>query len=149
MTTILTIGILGAIISAITGTLWYGSSTPMGRWHLQYLGFDKLSEEDKQRRIAEAKPRMWKTYSGQLILSLLTSLFIGFVTSYTVLNGAPASAVYYYIPAIWACFTVPMTGQQLLWGSSGGSLAWKKFISDSAYNLITYLIIAFIATLFF
>ncbi|OGY94040.1 MAG: hypothetical protein A2406_00195 [Candidatus Komeilibacteria bacterium RIFOXYC1_FULL_37_11] len=146
---IIIVGFLGAVISAITGTLWYSGSTPMGKWHMQYLGFDKLSPEEKNKMIAEAKPKMWKSYSAQIILSFLTSFFIAFVTSYTVQNGGPASAVYYYIPMIWIAFTVPMIGQNILWGNHSGSLAWKQFFSGSFYNLITFLIIAFVATLFF
>lgn len=147
---ILLIGIIGAILSAIIGTIWYNPSlTPMGRWHMQYLGFDKLSKAEQDAKIAAAKPQMWKTYSAQLLLSLLTSLFIGFVTSYTVQNGAPANSVYYYVPMIWLAFTVPMIGQNILWGTCEGSLAWKKFFSESFSNLITYLLIAFVATLFF
>lgn len=146
-TTIILVGILGAIISAITGTLWYSGSTPMGKWHMHYLGFDKLSEEEKKRMIAEAKPKMWKSYSAQTILSLLTSLFIAFVTGYTVQNGGPANSVFYYVPMIWLAFTVPMIGQNIIWGKSEGALAWKRFFSDSLYNLITFLIIAFVAVL--
>ncbi len=149
MTTIILIAIIGAIISAVTGTLWYGGWTPMGRWHMQYLGFDKLSEEEKQKMIAEAKPKMWKTYSAQMFLSFLTSAFIALVTGFSISNGAPVSSVFYYIPMIWLCFTVPMIGQNILWGTSEGTLAWKRFFSDSLYNLITFFIIGFVATLFF
>jgi len=145
MGTIILVAILGAVISAITGTLWYMNSTPMGKWHEQYLGFDKLSVEEKQRLIAEAKPKMWKTYSSQMILSFFTSFFIAFVTSYTIQNGGPANATYFYVLTIWLAFTVPMIGQNILWGTSEGRLAWKRFFSDSIYNLITFLIIAFAA----
>ncbi|MEN9912941.1 MAG: hypothetical protein RLY66_349 [Candidatus Parcubacteria bacterium] len=150
MLTIILIGVIGAVISAVVGTFWYNPSlSPMGKWHMQYLGFDKLSEEEKKQKMEEAKPHMWKTYGAQILLSLLTSLFIAFVTSFSVQNGAPASSVFYYIPMIWLCFTVPMIGQNILWGTSCGSLAWKRFFSDIFSNLITFLLIAFIATLFF
>ncbi len=146
MTTIL-IGVLGAVISAMTGTLWYSGLTPMGKWHMQYLGFDKLSEEEKKKIIAKAKPKMWKSYLAQIILSFLTSFFIAFVASYTVKNGGQASAVFYYVIMIWVAFTMPMIGQNILWGKSEGGLAWKRFFSDSFYNLITFLIIAVVAIL--
>ncbi len=148
MTITIIVGVIGSIISAITGTLWYSDKTPMGKVHMRYLGFDKLSQAEKDALKQKAMPNMWKTYSLQMLLSLLTSLFIGFVTSYTVANGGPASAVYFYIVLIWIAFTVPMIGQNLLWGNAGRSLAWKKFFSDTLYNLITFLIIAFVATLF-
>lgn len=147
MGTVFLVAILGALISAITGTLWYMGSTPMGKWHMQYLGFDKLSEAEKQKLIAEAKPKMWKNYTAQMLLSFLTSSFIAFVTSYTIQNGGPANATFFYVLTIWLAFTVPMIGQNILWGKSEGSLAWKRFFSDSLYNLITFLIIAFVATL--
>lgn len=145
--TIIVIAVLGAVISAITGTLWYSGSTPMGKWHMQYLGFDKLSEEEKARLRAESMPKMWRVYSIQLLLSFLTSLFIAFTASYTVQNGGVASAVYYYVLMAWGAFTLPMIGQGLLWGRVEKSLAWKKFFSDNLYNLITFLIIAWVATL--
>lgn len=147
MGTIILIAVLGAIISAITGTLWYSGATPMGKWHMQYLGFDKLSAEEKAKLIAEAKPKMWKNYSLQLLLSLLTSLFIGFTASYTVQNGGAASAVYYYVLMAWGAFTLPIIGQGLLWGKVEKGLVWKKFFSDNLYNLITFLIIAWVAVL--
>ena len=146
MATIILIGVLGAVISAVVGTLWYSGQTPMGKWHMQYLGFDKLSDEEKAKLIAEAKPKMWKSYSAQIILSFLTSFFIAFVTNYTVQNGGEANAIYYYVLMIWVAFTVPMIGQNILWGKSEGSLAWKRFFSDSFSNLVTFLIVAFVAT---
>jgi len=51
MGTIILIGVLGAVISAVIGTFWYSGMTPMGKWHMQYLGFDKLSPEEKSANI--------------------------------------------------------------------------------------------------
>ena len=152
MIEILFVGVGGAIVSAVVGTIWYNPDwTSMGKWHMQYLGFDKLSKKEQEAIRNEMAPQMWKSYSVQLILSLLTSLFIAFVTSYSVQNGAPASSIYYYIPMIWLCFTVPIIGQNILWGTSTGNLAlaWKRFFSESFSSLITFMIIAYIATLVF
>ena len=149
MATILLVGVIGAIIGIAVGMLWYSDKTPMGRWHMASLGFDTLSPEERERVKAEAKPRMGKQFSAQALLSFITALFIGAVTSYSVQNGAPASSVFFYIPAIWLAFTVPLVGQNMLWGNARGALAWKRFVSDSCSNLITYLLIAFVATLFF
>lgn len=149
MTSIILVGIIGMIISAIFGTIWYSNATPMGRWHMEYLGFDKLSDEEKARMIAEAKPKMWKSYLAQMLLSFMTSIFIGFTTAYTVMNGGSASAVYYYVVMIWLTFIVPLVGQGLIWGTTSGSLVWKRFFSDSFANLFMFLLTAYVATLFF
>lgn len=140
---------LGACMSALVGTVWYAPFTPMGRWHMAYLGFDKRTKSEKDKRIASAKPRMWKSYVGQIALSFLTSFLIIFVTSETVLYGGPANAVYLYVVLAWLSFTVPMIGQSLLWGTCSGSLAWKRFVSDSLSNLLSFLLIAFLARLFY
>ncbi len=147
MMTVLLVGFLGAVISAITGTLWYSDKTPMGKLHMQYLGFDKLGAEEKAKLISEAKPKMWKSYGAQMFLSFLTSFFIAFIAYFTKISGGPASATYFYVLFVWLCFTVPMIGQNIIWSSSEGKLAWKRFASDISYNILTFLIIAFVATL--
>lgn len=149
MGTIILVAIIGAFISAIVWTLWYMPSTPMGKWHMQYVGFDKLSLEEKEKKMEEEKPKMPKKYLAQIFLSFITSIFIAFVTYYTVKNGGAASSVYFYVIFIWFCFTVPVIGQSMIWSSSSSCLAWKRFFSDSFSNLITFLLIAFVATLFF
>jgi hypothetical protein len=74
MTTIILLALAGTVIGAVVGTLWYSNATPMGKIHMRYLGFDKLSAEEQKRKIAEAKPKMWKMYLGQMALTFLTAL---------------------------------------------------------------------------
>lgn len=139
------VGILGAIASAMLGTFWYSMATPMGHWHMQYLGFDKLTKARQEKKMKDAMPGMWKLYGAQLLLSMVTSLFIGATAYFTAQNGGQASAVFFYVPSIWIAFTVPLIGQALLWGDCSASLAWKKFFSDSSFNLIANLVTAVIA----
>jgi len=144
MTTIILVGIIGAIISAVIGTFWYMPSTLMGKVHMQVLGFDKLSKEEQAKKIEEAKPHMWKMYLAQIFLSFLTSIFIAFIVSQ---QKDQMNYVYMEIFAIWLCFTLPIVGQALLWSNIDKKLAWKKFFSDTLSNLVTFLVIAFVASL--
>ncbi|MEN9338343.1 MAG: hypothetical protein RI945_68 [Candidatus Parcubacteria bacterium] len=144
ITTIILLGILGAIISAVLGTFWYSMATPMGRLHMRSLGFDKLSEEEKKKMIKEAKPHMWKSYLLQMFLSFLTSAFIAGIMLY---QKSMTSAVYGEIFAIWLCFTVPLIGQALIWNNHDRKLALKKFFSDGLFNLVVFLVIAFVFSL--
>lgn len=146
--TIILLGILGAIISAIIGTFWYSMSTPMGKVHMASLGFDKLSKEEQEKKIKEAKPHMWKSYLTQMFLSFLTSVFIAFVVNQYKHSGFPIYFAYGSVAAVWLCFTIPLVGQALLWSNCDRKLVWKKFVSDSLSNLFTYLIIVFLFNLF-
>ena len=53
MTTILILSLIGAILAAVVGTFWYSDKTPMGKIHMSYLGFDKLSKEEQEKVLLE------------------------------------------------------------------------------------------------
>ena len=148
MLTIFILAIIGAIIAAVVGTLWYSNSTPMGTIHMRYLGFDKLSLEEQKNKIAEAKPGMPKQYLLQMILSFLTSFSVVFVVIMTVRNGVSASIAIGFVVMNWLCFVVPTIGTGLLWSTCERAIVWKKFFSDIFSNLLTLLLIALLARLF-
>ncbi len=142
MTTVILLGILGAVISAVIGTFWYSMKTPMGRTHLETLGFNKLSKEEQEMKISEMKPKMWKYYLTQMFLSFLTSAFIAFIMIEQKAFGT--KIIYGEVFGVWLCFTVPLIGQSVLWGNVDPKLRWKKFFSDSLSNLVTFLLIVLI-----
>ncbi len=148
MTTVFILSIIGAIISAVIGTLWYSNKTPMGRTHMQFLGFDKLSPEEQKRKIEEAKPMMKKVYSAQMLLSFITSLWVVFVVIMSMRNGVTATVAYVFVLASWLCFVVPTIGTALLWGNCDSKIVWKKFFCDISYNFVNLLVIAILASLF-
>ena len=142
MGTIISLGILGAIISAGVGTFWYSMATPMGRLHMESIGFNKFSKEEQEMKMQEMKPKMWKYYLAQMFLSFLTSAFIAFVMIEQKDLGS--AIIYGEVATIWLCFVVPIIGQSLLWGNTDQKLQWKKFLSDSFSNLVTFFAIIFI-----
>lgn len=142
MITIILLGILGSIISAAIGTFWYSMATPMGKVHMESVGFNLLSKGEQEIKIKEMKPKMWKYYLAQIFLSFLTSSFIAFIM--LVQKAYGPVAVYAEIAGIWLCFTLPLVGQSLLWGNVDQKLRWKKFFSDSLSNLVIFFVIIFI-----
>jgi hypothetical protein len=148
MLTIFLLAIGGAIVASVVGTIWYSNKTPMGKLHMKYLGFDKLSPEEQQKLIAEAKPKMWKSYLGQMILSFLSAFAVSLIVIMSMRNGVSLSLVLGFVALNWLCFIVPTTGSALIWGTCDRSLAWKKFISDIASNLVTLIVIALLVSLF-
>ena len=148
MTTIILLSIAGAIIAAVVGTFWYSLATPMGKLHMRSLGFDKLSKEEQEHKIKEAKPRMWKMYLGQLILSFLTAFAVVYIVTTGLKNGLSLGMAVGFVLVNWLCFIVPTIGSGIIWSNCDRKIAWKKFVSDVLSNLVTLLLIAWLASLF-
>lgn len=148
MTTIILLSILGAIIAAVVGTFWYSPMTPMGKIHMQALGFDKLSPEEQKKKMEEAKPAMWKMYLGQMILSFITAFAVVFIITLSAQNGVPFSTAVWFIVLDWFCFIVPIIGSAILWSNYESKLAWKKFFSDALSNLVTLILVGLVASFF-
>lgn len=148
MTTIILLSLLGSVIAAAIGTFWYSNSTPMGKIHMRFLGFDKLSPEEQKQKIEEAKPHMWKLYLGQMILSFIMSFFVVFVTITSLKNGLKFNQAVWFPIMAWFCFTIPAIGGAIIWGNCERAIAWKKFFSDTLSVLVTIVVIAFIASFF-
>ncbi|MCX6780895.1 MAG: DUF1761 domain-containing protein [Candidatus Magasanikbacteria bacterium] len=148
MLSILLLSLAGTVIGAIVGTLWYSNATPMGKIHMQYLGFDKLSAEEQKKKIEEAKPKMAKMYAMQMALSFLTAFSVVFVVTMSVKNGVPLALAIGFSVMNWLCFMVPTIGSGILWGNVDRKIALKKFFSDIVSNLVTILLIAFLTSLF-
>jgi hypothetical protein len=148
MPTILLLSLAGTILAMVIGTIWYWPTTPTGRLHMRYLGFDKLSEEEKKRKMAESAPTMWKYYLGQAILSFLTSFAVVFIVTMTVQNGVPFTMAVGFVLMNWLTFMVPVVGSSILWSNCDKSIAWPKLFSDAGANLVTVLLIAFMTSLF-
>ncbi len=114
---------------------------------MKYLGFDKLSREEQQQKIAEAKPTMPKVYAAQMLLSLLTSVAVVMIVSISLKNGLNFSSAVGFLLINWLCFAVPAVGMQILWGTCDRKIAWQKFFSDSLNILVTILVIACLVNL--
>ena len=138
----------GVVISVVVGTVWYMPNSPMGKIHMQFLGFDKLSPEEQKAKMEAAKPTMPKIYGLQMLLSLLTSGAVVFIVTMSMQNGLTLPMALGFVAFNWLAFMVPVVGGQMLWGNVERSLAWKKFFSDSLNHLVTMLLIGLLASLF-
>lgn len=148
MITIILLTLVGVVVAIVIGTLWHMPQSPMGRLHMRYLGFDKLSPEEQAKKIEEAKPGMPKIYGAQMLLSLLTSGAVVLIVTMSLQNGVPLAAALGFVAFNWLCFVVPTVGGHILWGNCEREIAWKKFFADALYPLVTMLVIAVIASLF-
>jgi len=148
MIAIILLSLGGAIIAAVVGTLWYSDSTPMGKIHMKSLGFDKLSKEEKKKKMVEAKPMMPKIYGAQMGLSFLTSFAVVFIVTMSIQSGIPLFVALIFVTINWLCFIVPTIGGALLWSNCDKKIVWKKFFSDIFSSLVTLILVALMTSLF-
>jgi hypothetical protein len=147
MIQIILLALLGSVLSAVVGTIWYSNATPMGKLHMRFLGFDKLSAEEQKKQMEKAKPEMPKMYGAQFLLSFLTSFSVVFIVTESLHNGLTLGMAAGFLAMNWLCFMVPVVGSSLLWGNCDRKIIWKKFFSDIACNLVTVLLIALVTGL--
>jgi hypothetical protein len=145
---ILLIALAGVVVSVVVGTVWYMPNTPTGKIHMRYIGFDRLTPEEQQQKIKEAKPGMPKIYGAQMALSFLTSAATVFIVHLSMTNDVTLPLAVGFAVFNWLCFMVPVVGGNILWGNVDRSIAWKKFFSDIGYHLTVVLLIALMTTLF-
>lgn len=148
MGTIFLLAFVGMIISVVVGSFWYSTLTPMGRLHMRYLGFDKLTPDEQKMKIEQAKPTMPKVYAAQMILSAIMSLAVVFIVTMSMQNGVSFMLALGFVVMNWLCFMVPVNGSQILWGNVDREIAWPKFFSDIMSNLVTILLVAAVAGFF-
>lgn len=132
----------GVVLSMVLGAFWHSPLTPMGRLHMQYVGFDKLSKEEQDKLMAEMKPVMWKSYLGQTILSLFTTVAVVGIVYMSMQNGVPANVAFGFVVFNWLCFMVPVQGANIIWGNCDRAIAYRKFFYDTTFNLVTVLMVA-------
>lgn len=148
MITIILLSIVGAIISAVVGTLWYSDKTPMGKIHMKAMGCANLSTEEMNKKMEEAKPHMKKMYGGQFILSFLISFAVVSIVTTGRQNGLSLGMVTSFVLMNWLCFIVPTVGTGIIWSSYDRAILWKKFFSDIFSVLISILLTILVASLF-
>jgi hypothetical protein len=148
MITVLIVACIGAVLSAVVGTVWYGGFSPMGKLHMKSLGFDQLSLEEQQKKIEEAKPQMPKMYGLQMLLSFMTAGAVAFIITMSMKNGVSLGIALSFVVMNWLCFMVPVIGSSILWSNCDRALAFKKFLSDSGSYLVTTLLVGVIASFF-
>jgi hypothetical protein len=146
--TLLLLTIAGIVISILIGSFWYSPATPMGKLHMTYIGFDKLSKAEQAKSMEKMKPIMPKMYLAQMLLSALTSFAVVVIVYMSMQNGLTFPMALGFVVFNWACFMVPVVGSNILWGNVDRKIAWQKFFSDISSHLVTVLLVAIMVGFF-
>lgn len=148
---LLFVSLVGAIINIAIGSVWHNDKISVfGKLHMKYIGFYKLSKEEREAKIKSAMPNMWKVLGLQFVLSFMMSFFIAASVFLLVINFGGLRAVNIYLVFVWLGIVLPIVGTNLLWGQcEDKKILWQKFVSDALYHIINILVIASVANFIF
>lgn len=118
-----------AIVSMIVGGIWYGPL--FGKMWLKVIGATELDLEARKRMQARAMP----LYGVQFLLSLfqvwvLAGIFEIHTMKQPVLVGL----------LVWAGFIMPMIAANSMWNNDSAKIAWTRFLIQSSYQLVMFVI---------
>ena len=144
---IILLGLVGGLISLIISSIWY-SPKLFGKIQDDYHAKRNPSFKEYKHKLKDIKDLINKKFLLQFLLFFITSFFLAIV-----MKGGYGLIItqylYMFIGIIWISFTVPAIGSDILWSEVSGKIAFKKFLSDIFYSLVTFLFIAFIFSLAF
>ncbi len=117
-----------AVVSMVIGSIWYGPL--FGKKFIAAMGMDKWSPEKQ----AEMKKKMWMSYVGQFIASLvmfyvLAGIIVGF-GQFGAVKGAMSGLV------MWFGFVLPLKVGDVAWGGNK-TLFWLE-----SFNMLFTLLVA-------
>lgn len=123
--------LVGVVLSMVLGTIWYGPL--FGKKWMALNGMDLTDPEE----IARARRGMWKVYVAQILLSL----FQVYVLAHFIQGWSDVSAVEVSL-WVWGAFVMPTVAGAVMWSNLAG--AWSRFLIQSGYQLVLFVLLGFL-----
>ncbi len=125
--------IVCAVLSMVTGYVWYG---PL--FGKKWLATIKAKPEDLEAR-REMQKKAGPLYGVQFILSLFQIwILANFLLGATDGTGLVSSLW------IWAGFVMPTIAGASMWNNDSAKLSWTRFWLQAGYQLLNFVIFALI-----
>lgn len=119
----------GAVLSMVIGAIWYGPV--FGKKWAELNGVDTGDKETMKKMQKSAGP----LYAVQFILTLFQVLVLAHLVADTKIAGGVERAFW-----IWAAFVIPTLAGAIMWTSEKGNFKWSRFLIQSGYQLIIFIV---------
>jgi hypothetical protein len=121
------------VLSMVVGAIWYGPL--FGRKWCEIIGVDPNNVE----RIKKMQRESAKLYFIQLLLTL----FQVWVLAYYIEGWKEASGLQNAL-WIWVAFVMPIIAGTAMWNNDSKKIAWTRFLIQSGYQLVIFIIFGLI-----
>ncbi len=122
-----------AIASMVVGSVWYG---PMfGKKWMEICGADKVDMETRKKMQKAAGP----LYLVQFLLTLLQLWVFA-----NILNYWPGASTVWIAVFMWVGFIMPTIAGSSMWNNDTSKVKWARFLIQSGYQLVMFIIFGLI-----
>jgi hypothetical protein len=121
------------VLSMVVGAIWYGPL--FGRKWCEIVGVDPNNIEGIKKMQKEST----KLYVVQFILTL----FQVWVLAYYIEGWKEASGLQNAL-WIWVAFVMPIIAGTAMWNNDSKKIAWTRFLIQSGYQLVIFIIFGLI-----
>lgn len=128
-----------AALSMVTGAIWYGPL--FGKTWMRVL---KINPEDLARR-KEMQAKAGPLYLVQFLLSLFQIWALAhFLQGWGLRTQVPPPSSLENAVVIWAAFIMPTIAGSCMWNNDSAKVSWTKFGLQAGYQLVNFVLFAFI-----
>jgi hypothetical protein len=120
---------VGTVLSMVIGYIWYGPL--FGKKWMEINGVDPHDMEGMKKMQKSAGP----LYGVQFIMTLFQILVLAYLVAGAKLVGGLELSVW-----IFAAFIMPTLAGAVMWTSESGRNKWTRFIIQSGYQLIIFIV---------
>lgn len=125
--------LVSAVLSMPLGALWYGPL--FGKKWSEIIGADYND--------LEARKKMQKSCGKLYVTQFLLVLFQVWVLAYYIAGWKEVSGLQNSL-WIWAAFIMPIIAGSSMWNNDSAKISWARFLIQSGYNLVLFIIFGLI-----
>lgn len=118
-----------AALAMVVGAVWYGPL--FGKKWLEIIGADA---EDLEKR-KEMQKKAGPLYLVQFVLVLFQVLVLAHLIADTETASGLERALW-----IWAAFVMPTIAGTAMWNNDSAKVSWARFLIQSGYQLVLFII---------
>lgn len=123
--------VLCAVLAMVLGAIWYGPL--FGKKWMWLLATDEVAKKEMQKSAG-------KLYFVQFLLVLLQV----YVLFHYIKGAEDEMSAMSNVIWIWLGFIMPTLAATTLWNGESKEKAWTRFLIQAGYQLVTFLVFAYV-----
>jgi hypothetical protein len=125
--------LLCTFLSMVLGYVWYGPL--FGKKWMEIVG---VTSDDMEKR-KEMQKGVGKLYLVQFLLTLFQVFILSFFLNMFDKSLSLEHSFWY-----WAAFVMPTIAGSSMWNNDSSKVAWSRFLIQSGYQLILFIMFALV-----